>query len=165
MIETTLVRYSNSGVDCYLTFRACGHQERYSFVSSSPLHAYLCTKKGWIHDSDNKYTINYILIVLFSIIKEKQLNCRQGQAHLYFCDDDLREALGVRVFHLNQIRCIVKEQLRHSEPLYIDKDQFPFWCPPLGLVGLIFELTSTVSSSCCSPILYSCPLTVIEPNK
>lgn len=150
----------NGWLDTNLTFQACGHQERYSFKDHSSLFAYLSTKKGWVLSPDRKYTINYLLIVLFRVIKEKQLNNHQGQPHLYFCDKDIEEALGVRVFHLTQIR----RQLSHPEPLCIDEDQFPFWCPPLGLIELIFEITNTNSSSCCCPILYTCPLTAIEPS-
>src|SRR5574343_1778653 len=56
-------------------YTPCECQGKYPFKSNSPLLDYLQKSEGWVNDAKGEYTLNYILINLFAIIRSKKLFC------------------------------------------------------------------------------------------
>lgn len=138
-----------------LSFSFCGHFHKYSFRQDSQLLPYLKIKcKGWVVDPKEQYTINYILINLFQLLKEKQL-ADPEDPHFYRCDPELRRALRVRTFHLTHARWQVKKHLHHPEPYFRAEDLIPFWCPPPETIRLILEIAHNPRCKC-QIIAYHC---------
>lgn len=55
-------------------YKACPHQDKYTFIPHSPLKDYLENHcEGFVRDPDSKYTINYIVIVLLANWKARRL--------------------------------------------------------------------------------------------
>jgi len=117
-------------------------QGRYSFKSDSKLYQYLKKSKGWVVDSEEKYTLNYIIIVyLAQLKKENRLFFRDKVCFLE--SDVLRETLGCDWFYMNLMELkpyIINTQLKDHRILY---DMFypPFtYVPGIGeIVASIFE--------------------------
>lgn len=121
-----------------LVFNWCPHQEKYSFHSESRLKQYLENCKGWVSDPNQKYTVNYILMVLFTDLKQKNYILQDAYvsgAYFICCDQQLQSALQAPkpFLPIQEVRGRVLQHLQHNEPnpkhgSYAIKLRVPFWC-------------------------------------
>jgi len=110
----------------YLRYRVCPHRERYSFINQQNLLLdYLETEcYGWIRSHDEKYTINYILLVLFQTFRSKGMLEAK-----YFIESDrkLLDVFDRKCVPIDQIRSLVKDYMSTRE--HFQRDYFTFLCP------------------------------------
>jgi len=134
--------------DLKITFKACNHQNKYSFRHKSPLKEYLerfC--EGFVKSEDDTYTINYILVVLLA-------NCAARE--LIFCEtfntkikttSHLKKAFkttakilnirGLRQRVIHQLDASEEERLMHYNPsVYL----YPLWCIDESVKNLLKSL-------------------------
>jgi len=83
---------------------------QYSFKQDSSLYEYLVKKDPGAIKNLGFYRFNYILTVLFRIIKREKLFDRRRRQFVV-CDRDLQKALGRTWFSVNSIVSIVRPQL------------------------------------------------------
>lgn len=122
--------------DLKITFKACNHQNKYSFRHKSPLKEYLekfC--EGFVKSEDDTYTINYILIVLFANCAVRELvycetfNTRiKTTSHLkkaFKTTAKLIKIRGLRRRVIQQLDAPEEEWLmRYNPSVYL----YPLWC-------------------------------------
>lgn len=115
----------------------CPHQEKYSFKHGSKLKQYLENCKGWVPDPSQKYTVNYIIMVLFMDLKQKNQifqNVYNSKDYFIGCDQELQLALQspTPLFPIEELRRKVLLHLMHNEPIfsriYNARRRIPFWC-------------------------------------
>jgi len=91
-----------------ICYYPCDCQQKYSFKKNSKLLPYLQQCKGWIVDPQEKYTLNYVMIVLLAYLREKNLiyYCEENKLHLIHPVDEICKALewSVKLKHISEIR-------------------------------------------------------------
>lgn len=128
-------------IEDHFSYFICPHREKYLFKTDSLLLRYLHSEcQGWVRDVDDKYTVNYILIVLFANFKAKQLFNKQYPC-LVQCKGNLQFVFNRRLAHINELRALVLSHLQQAEP-YIMLHE-PFLCP-IGFTTLINTLHPSV---------------------
>ena len=125
-----------------IPYHPCDCQGRYSFKERSPLLPYLQKSEGWVNDIEGKYTLNYIIINLFAIIKSKGLFVldEETQTFLHFKPDlELQKALELwddSLFNVRDVR-----QLIGNFHLEGHKDIYVFRTPPFACTNKIGKRT------------------------
>lgn len=133
LVSNAPIQYVN------LPYRVCPCRERFTFKRNSQLHAYLKHSQGWVEDPKNKYTLNYIIVNLLVIAKERNFifNPELTVNATIFCDDELQKAIGYTCFLLKEIRQIVLAHVELGDFTYYDAP--PFLCVNESLLKSIFE--------------------------
>ena len=115
----------------------CPHREKYSFKPESRLQQYLQTCTNWVQDPEQKYTVNFILLVLLSDLKSKDYITQDiySAEYFIFCHHRLQAALRTPspILNVQKLRRHILGHLKHRESGIYDIDQnskylVPFWC-------------------------------------
>jgi hypothetical protein len=131
-----------SNVHPYLNFKLCPHQHRYPFKNKSPLKDYLLHHcQGFVPSSDDRYTINYIAVVIIKNCEE--LNLLKIRGSRIHATSFLKKAFKTTntYLKLTEIRRRIVSQLEaEAEELYIYFNQYsyfyPIWCADPRKFGL-----------------------------
>lgn len=126
-----------------LYYTYCPHGNSYQFRHNSSLRKYLEKNcKGWVRNSVDRYTLNYVILVLVCALKEKGL----VRKTVIYCDTELREIFDTDCVLVHLLRSKVREHFLHNE-FPTRNDYFPFWCVP-GYEELILDVFE-------KPVLYT----------
>lgn len=108
----------------------CDHQQKYKFQEWSLLKNYLQTEcPGWVEDPNDEYTLNYVLVLLFSVVYVKGLFDEKNIFRIQ-CDLGLSKVFNRSAVYIIEIRFLVKRHLIHNEPPFKKGDSYPFLCVP-----------------------------------
>jgi len=98
------------------SFEANLEDKQYSFKENSPLFEYLSRKEPGAIRTFGFYRLNFILTVLFRIIRREKLFDRTRK-HFIVCDSALQKALNRSWFSVTSIVRIIMPQLDvHTKP-------------------------------------------------
>jgi len=120
-----------------IRYSPCDCKGRYPFQKTSLLLPYLQTSLGWTSSPDNRYTINYILMVLIADFKEKNLIQfdHKGRVHAFIVNPETSIILGVttRVFRndsisILHIRALIANVHLEGHRHILNITQPPFSC-------------------------------------
>jgi len=110
----------------------CPHREKYPFNQGSRLKTYVQQCPGWVEDPEERYTVNYIAIILLTQIRAKrQLLLDANDRYFLLCDHELQKALFLQtpLLELSGLRTEILGQMEHHEPLSPQSRYTkPFWC-------------------------------------
>lgn len=130
-----------------LEYTLCTHQSKYEFDGQSRLLTYLQDNcPAWQQDPRNRYTVNYVLAMLFSVIKHHGFFDRKMIYHVRG-DSSLFRALGRNSFFIPEARSLVKTHLRCNEHVLSNEDSVPFHCVPHSKETIIKLFSDQVDSN------------------
>jgi len=121
------IEHYSVGSSGILYYPVCPHRNRYHFKKGAPLKTFLEQSPGWVEDSERKYTVNYLIAVLFKTLQES------GHLGAYSIrtNESIRQALKTKTIFVSfsRVRALVLQQLKHNEH-FIGHDCYekPFWC-------------------------------------
>jgi hypothetical protein len=98
--------------------------------------------KGWKEDSSKKYTLNYIIFVIFAEAKSNNRLIQDTRNNFFILSDaSLKQALDLNfpVVCLSDIRKFVLNQVIHLE-LPSFGHRYPFWCLPAAAYSVFASL-------------------------
>jgi len=101
-------------------YAPCPCRERYYLSPENPLAKYLETEcQGWIRDFENRYTLNYILMILSYNLKQKKLLEYDYEFSYYYvrCDEALEKLTEKKYLYIDSLRSYLNRTfLEKQEP-------------------------------------------------
>jgi len=105
------------------SYTPCSCRDKLSFKDDSPLQKYLETRcKGWVPDTENKYTLNYVLLVLIANLKEANLITEP----IIRLSSELQDLFEENFIHIQDLRHKVRSFFKGNlgQPTKVP----PFYC-------------------------------------
>lgn len=134
--------YELSSFENLLLYQGCSHNQKYKIKINSKLKSYITTCKGFVRDSEDSYTINYLLAVLIANWKEQGLIIHRA-VHNTLTLFTIFGHVGP-YFHFLKIRELVSRQLEIPAPLTfaecVADRKILFWCVSESTKKLIMSL-------------------------
>lgn len=113
--EASLRRYLCDVMNNPPSITHCPHQDRCRIKPDSKLKDYLENEcKGFVKDPQDRYTINYVIIVLIADFEDKELFCPIN-THIVLCTPVLQNIFGKSRLDLSLFRNLVREHFFHLE--------------------------------------------------